>query len=1269
MTTASSFVEKLSKLFMEIGRSAPRFEKMALVYHQSRDLQTSLCEYFTLVVHLCHDVLKFTQKSHLAKIGYSLVDSSLEKYREELNAWGLSIRDQVAILQAERGESEARLNAEFRNDSTSFWQLSSVQQRLQARQRVLVFCSQYDHAVTWRHIRRSGTTNLFSQCIEYQTWKTNMKGKTLFFVGKLGSGKSVLLANLLDDLNLHLEQNDSCPVAYFFCRHDITESLNPRVIIGSIARQILAQVPDAETAIELIENAHGRDPLVAIGNILRRVLPSTHRPFIIIDGLDELDGTERETLVESLKHLQRSFHLSLCISVREDPANWLKTVPGQFLDPTVVPIPDNKPEIETFIKGTLEKHLQFSRITIGDPALILEIQDALVKGSQGMFLWAALQIEALRTMENDHAIRQALQDLPKDLSETFSRALKLSRRFSPTLQDKILSLITVAQRPLSPEEMRLALSIIPGKPIWDGARLPNDIYTGLSSCGGLVILDEDELTLHLVHHSVKQWLVSDSSKDADVITIQVETAHEEMTHKLITYLNYSQFENQVGRQVVPHVKSGRAMNTIISTTRSAASGSNKLALSLLRSNSTGGFNIGRSLAGAQKRTPSETISVLHDYATKYWTDHLPWCPNFPLPTKIHTLFQNLCSREGLANSKRAKTLLGLAVRHQSMALIRYIVESLDVDINSAVDDRHRTALHIACNHASERIVENLVNFNGIDVTQRDSSNDSPIYVALEGYLRSTSTALESKFTSIIKTLAATGQINYVNGTLLPLIEKLTTHAFQRLLMPLLDSIPSIGRRETIWYIVEEMIPAGEDITVRLLVEHKITPTLEGSAATRYFPLHLAVINKCMAKIEILLGSGKVSSWQADKSKQTPFHLAAAQGNLEAMRLLLYGKANLDIIPEPLFTSPKGIYHLPTVLLERAPSSLTLTPLGHNERDTYGNTALHLAIGFGHREAVELMLSLLDTNVNVGNFKGITPLHMAAKSGHLEIFSLIFKHSRRSITTVDSFQNRPLHLAAAAGHAHIISALLEDSFDMINYKNSDNQTPLHLAAMGGHVSALEILVAKRGVDLNAIDATGSTALHHATMSNNFKAVSLLVRKGADLWLGDQDNRTPLHLAAKRAHISIMELFICFVDEAVELDRVDSSGRTALHHAVLSNNCTAVELISKRGADTRILDEEGSTPFHYAARLGNYEIARSLLEVSTDLASAQDSKGRTSLHIAVLNDHLVMVAFLLRTGLVDVDKRDDEGSKAIDIAIREGYVLMERLILFHEDSTKS
>ena len=68
-------------------------------------------------------------------------------------------------------------------------------------------------------------------------------------------------------------------------------------------------------------------------------------------------------------------------------------------------------------------------------------------------------------MNTNHYIREALADLPKDLSQTFSRILRKSRGSDRSLQTKIMQLVLAAYRPLTTKELREALSVTPGDAI------------------------------------------------------------------------------------------------------------------------------------------------------------------------------------------------------------------------------------------------------------------------------------------------------------------------------------------------------------------------------------------------------------------------------------------------------------------------------------------------------------------------------------------------------------------------------------------------------------------------------------------------------------------------------------------------------------------------------------------------------------------------------------------------------------------------------------
>lgn len=84
-----------------------------------------------------------------------------------------------------------------------------------------------------------------------------------------------------------------------------------------------------------------------------------------------------------------------------------------------------------------------------------------------MFLWVALQIESLCAAKSDEAIHLALKDLPKSLPETFSRILQKSGELGKHYQTQIFKLVAVAHRPFTTEELRDALSVVPGDAVWN----------------------------------------------------------------------------------------------------------------------------------------------------------------------------------------------------------------------------------------------------------------------------------------------------------------------------------------------------------------------------------------------------------------------------------------------------------------------------------------------------------------------------------------------------------------------------------------------------------------------------------------------------------------------------------------------------------------------------------------------------------------------------------------------------------------------------------
>jgi len=74
--------------------------------------------------------------------------------------------------------------------------------------------------------------------------------------------------------------------------------------------------------------------------------------------------------------------------------------------------------------------------------------------------------------------------------------------------------------------------------------------------------------------------------------------------------------------------------------------------------------------------------------------------------------------------------------------------------------------------------------------------------------------------------------------------------------------------------------------------------------------------------------------------------------------------------------------------------------------------------------------------------------------------------------------------------------------------------------------------------------------------------------------------------------------------IDLDRINMSGMTALHQAVLDDNLVMVRLLIQHGAKINKKDEDGWTPLHAAAANSLHHIARYLISQGADKDALTD-----------------------------------------------------------------
>ncbi|KAI3011170.1 hypothetical protein CBS147346_1371 [Aspergillus niger] len=1174
----STYFEQLSAMLMAVGRSAPRYQLMGAVYPKSQRLRTSMLEYFITVVQLCHHVMKLSRKTAIAKWASSLT-TSLKGYQSDLELWATAIKEEVNLLMVQQLSLEATDNSWFRSHVTKHFESQLYARRLRTRQRVLDACSTYDYEQDWKRIRKLGNTTILGTSAVYAHWKAqqssqSLQSRTLVCTGKLGSGKSVILANMVDDLNLDVERK--AVVAYFFCQHDSTQSLAPKSIIGSLARQLLQSEDDFDAA----RNFMGDKGSLEINDILallKQLLPTQFEAFFILDGLMHCDAEARQVILTSLQEIQNLIKLSLCVSVRPEPADSTQEL-KQLSNQRFLSVEGNKPDIDAFINAELERCLESGKLVINDPGLILDIHNSLSEGAQGMFLWAALQIEALCLERTDADMRDAISNLPRDLSALYNMVLKKSSLSGATYQSKILDLVTTACRPLTTEEMREALGVLPWETSWDPARGPNDIHATLSCCGSLLTVDEESSSIRVVHHSVKTFLL-----DRTEGGLNVNRANKTIAEIIVTYLNYNVFYRQLSTVKAPHVSSSSVTAAVVNSAVPARRQSQNFALKLLRLKQSKDTDVGHSLLQyLQASRASDTVPwALYQYAVAWWQEHV-WCLDLDMPN-LQTLLINLLEAHDYDKpDSYGQTPLLHASQRGCLALVNWLLAH---DARYTVDVSGYSPLFLAITGRHIAVIDSLLKSEVVDPNAVGPSGKAPLTYVI--YMRDV---------ELTRCFLACGRVNRnqkdTDGYT-PLITATIVNFVQAIPMFLEDPHTDIFA----------VAPSGDSA------------------------FHLAAADTRRAKIFSFLfeqarldGKGSYCVLTANKNKETPLWLAAANGNLKIVQSICqYQDFDLDV-PDIGGESPFWVAasngHTEIVRCLANSGRVNV-----NHLDQAGLSALSAAVFNGHEDVVQALITMESLDPNHSGSGAGTPLETAIRLGNARMVRLLIGLTRIEVDQQIQHGKTPLQLAAEEGYEEIVEILVSTRRIIHNRRGHQGVTPLWSAGDCGHSGVVRVLANTEGVDLNFPRMYGSTALWAAASNGHEEVVRILISTGqVNLNSKGPNGTTPLWAAADNGH--------------TEVSLVDT-GRVAVNS----------------------VDANGTTPLWAAAENGHEDVVRTLIDFGVNLSCtdmvSHPRGSQTPLWIASCNGHAGVVEMLVACPGVGIDRRDGEGYTPLEIAAKMGH----------------
>lgn len=218
----------------------------------------------------------------------------------------------------------------------------------------------------------------------------------------------------------------------------------------------------------------------------------------------------------------------------------------------------------------------------------------------------------------------------------------------------------------------------------------------------------------------------------------------------------------------------------------------------------------------------------------------------------------------------------------------------------------------------------------------------------------------------------------------------------------------------------------------------------------------------------------------------------------------------------------------------------------------------------------------------------------------------------------------------------------------------------LAAVLPDLRLLRELIA-RGVDVNA-PHRGMTPLLAATRDSwhgRPEAVMTLLANGADARATDADGNTPLHHAARSSDPGVAALLR---DAAAEIDALNNEGWSPLAVACQVGNWRLARFLLERGART---EPEGGTPVLLAAAATDDDDAAGvqLLLKHKARADARDRQRRSALHEAALAGHVGIIDALLAAN-ANAEARDARGRTPLLEAAAAGRAAVVEHLLAHK-----
>ena len=303
----------------------------------------------------------------------------------------------------------------------------------------------------------------------------------------------------------------------------------------------------------------------------------------------------------------------------------------------------------------------------------------------------------------------------------------------------------------------------------------------------------------------------------------------------------------------------------------------------------------------------------------------------------------------------------------------------------------------------------------------------------------------------------------------------------------------------------------------------------------------------------------------------------------------------------------------------------------NIKDKNGDNLLHICSFFGNYKIINRLINY-GGNKRIENKGDKKPVDIAKDN-----------KVRKNLTNLNE--------AAKASNEKDIQELVNFGKDINEKLSIFSFAPIHKIIESKKKNKHEVLkkMLLLGSDPNIKDSNGWTALHYACQYGDFESLKILIDTKANINAFSNNQRTPLHLAAKMNRIEIVKYL---TDKILSqkggmntkfLNAKDDHGCTPSHLAAKEGNKECLEILLTKGADLYAVDLCGWNILHYASFHARKDTIRFICKYDADYDKLQNTKNtQNKLPIEILSNYNLKQYFMslwhaAREGDLDMTKR--------------------------------